>query len=439
MDQYNEYHLKKKIAEILLNNGAHIFGGYVRDKLLHDSHAQKFYKKYGYNGDELENRAKYIDSKFATEFNGRSICPNDIDCYMTQMNLDSALVDLHLAKLDTFKVFDHEPKKYISNLNIPFDSMRHKRYKITGFSFTHILKLRRSFESIVHVNVRSLIENEFDSFLNDIGKKLLPEGVTKFAPIYIDVFVPLNDADFSKYEAPFANLDFECNGLIYTKHGIHISRSVSDFKYDDNDINEHLYRLAVSSPLDYCQKLLKITQDIEKRIATVVNKDVHVNRLRKMINKGWTISGNRFTLVERNYNNIFINETDEDDDTCLICHETFTAKKPAYKLPCCEAQYHLRCMLSACREGPAAMERTEKCLMCRQDTPISQDVSFIERVINENIAYDIRVEQEQIRIRRDSFRPIRRYQPPNFLVPLPIPIPIPPLIQLVRGNVDDVD
>ena len=99
MDQYNEYHLKRKIAEIFLNNGAHIFGGYVRDKLLHDSHAQKFYKKYGYDADagDLENRKNYANLTISPELNGRMLCAKDIDCYMTRESLDSAILKLRLA------------------------------------------------------------------------------------------------------------------------------------------------------------------------------------------------------------------------------------------------------------------------------------------------------------------------------------------------------
>ena len=213
--------------------------------------------------------------------------------------------------------------------------MRHLRYTVTAFSVSHIVKMRRAFESIMQVNMRGLVEEDMNIFLHKIRDKFLPEGITKFAPIFIDIFVPLNSADFEKYEAPFANLDFECNGLIYNKHGIHISRAVYDTNFYENNLNTQPYRLAVQCPLNYFQKLSKIIENIENRLAVIVNKDIHINRLRKMLHKGWKISGLNFVFIDRVYlnyereftTNEIVGYSEEHDDvyedTCIICHETF--------------------------------------------------------------------------------------------------------------------
>jgi hypothetical protein len=415
--QHNDYQIKKEIASIILYAGGHIFGGYVRDKLLHDSHAQKFYKKHGANSTSL-----YSDITINPELSGRFICPNDIDCYITQASLEKVLTNLSNAHMSVKKLFDHEPTKYLLNLNIPAGCMRYHRYAISIFNSSHIRDITVELYNTLHPNAFKLLGNHITTFLEGLQQEFDIGKDDKFAKIFIDVFCPVIDADFSKYEAPFSNLDFECNGLIYTQTGINMSRSI----YNTGQIQEDTgIRLAISEPLNYIQRLTGIIDDIDNRVARIVNLDTSSRRIRKMVHKEWNIAGKEFFTVDLRTESSQLNES---DSSCLICHENFNNKTPAFKLVCCEARYHLKCLVGACKEGVAAMQTSGKCVMCRKNTYIKDELPFLERYNHIREAYNIFiVERSRVQITLAVAPPHlnrvrRRIQ--NGIVALPVPIPI---------------
>jgi hypothetical protein len=236
----------------------------------------------------------------------------------------------------------------------------------------------------LHQVAFKILENDINHFIKNLEKKLTKDTVKKIFPkVFIDVFVPINDDDFNKYEAPFSNLDFECNGLIYTKKGIHMSQSIHSF----NNSYQDSYYPAIYNPLDSYQKMQKILNDIDNQHAIVVNTQISKQRIRKMIQKGWTISSNTFTLSPIIKSN---NTNDLEEDNCIICHESFAPFNmnpnlgPAYKLYCCEAKYHMSCMIRTCtNNGPAAIQNTKTCIMCRKNTFIDDEQDFMRNVINE--------------------------------------------------------
>ena len=157
--------------------------------------------------------------------------------------------------------------------------------------------------------------------------------------------------------------------------------------YSFSNNNEHSYYHAIHNPLESCQRFQKILDDIDKKNAVVINTQISKQRIRKMLNKGWTISSNTFILTP-----IKLNVTDDDsnEETCIICHENFTPFNinsnlgPAYKLYCCEAKYHMKCMIHTCNNtGPAAIQNTKRCIMCRKNTFIDDEKDFMINVINE--------------------------------------------------------
>lgn len=410
--QYHDYHLKTSIAKILLHEDGHIFGGYVRDKLLHDLHAQKFYKKYPYttNGND-DNNLLYQDTSIEPELLGRLVSPNDIDCYMKASSFKNVLNELSLSGLVTHKIFERDPKQYLSNLNIPQGSMKHLRYAITLWSPFKIYKLKNSITNILHDVAAKILSNEIDTFIQNLENKIANDR-NLFPKVYLDVFIPVDDNDFNKYEAPFSNLDFECNGLIYTKKGIHMSQSIYTFNCEQNS-----YFHAIHSPLETCQKFQQILDNINNKNAIVVNTNISKQRIYKMLKKGWTISSNTFTLTSTKliFDNNEISEHNDNEDCCIICHENFTPFNinpnlgPAYKLYCCEAKYHMNCMVRTCMNtGPAAIQNTKSCIMCRKNTLIDDEKEFMTNVIHEIKAL---------------------YNAQNTNRPLSIPVPIPLTIE----------
>jgi len=418
--QHNEYQIKKEIAEIILRTGGHIFGGYVRDKLLHDSHAQKFYRLH-----DTERVSLYSDLTTNPELSGRWVCPNDIDCYMTADNVAKMILDLEAAKMHVRKVFERDPTDYLPNLNIPSGTMRHHKYVVNIFNKYHISDIAVTIRTMLHQNTINLIGEELETFLRGLHRQRNLGSTNKFANIHIDIFCPVVAADFSKYEAPFSNLDFECNGLIYTATGIHLSRSVCGNN-----------QLAIQMPLNNFQKLAKVIDDIDNRIAKVVSLDVSSSRINKMINKEWNIEGDQFQIVDIRDHREGIGAEVASVSCCLICHENFSVINPAYKMHCCQANYHLGCLIQTCNEGVAAIRRTGNCVMCRKPVHILTELPFLEKVCDLKSIYTTFVvnrrqlpqytpQREQRRERRRAILAAAQILP----MPIPLPIPIPLFIE----------
>jgi hypothetical protein len=306
---------------------------------------------------------------------------------MTATNIDKMIGDLEAAKMHVQKVFERDPTNYLPNLNVPVGSMRHHKYVVNIFNKHHISDIALTLHTMLHRNVINLIGEELERFLRSLHHQRILGSKNKFANIHIDIFCPVNAEDFSKYEAPFSNLDFECNGLIYTATGVHLSRSICG--------------QGVQMPLDNFQKLAKIIDDIDNRIAKVVSFDVSSSRINKMINKEWNIEGDQFKIVDirsrncsRNREAVWTVEDAAEDAAegasasyCLICHDDFTVINPAYKMYCCNANYHLRCLIQTCKEGISAIYRTGNCVMCRKPANIVVELPLLEKVCDLKSVY----------------------------------------------------
>lgn len=72
-----KYKMMRKIQGILLDMGYTIFGGYVRDMLIHDHYSRKFY------GNGVYSNENYVDESLDKKTLGRLIVPKDIDCFFT--------------------------------------------------------------------------------------------------------------------------------------------------------------------------------------------------------------------------------------------------------------------------------------------------------------------------------------------------------------------
>ena len=71
------------IQQLIQQLNGVIFGGYVRDKIIHDFYALQYYTKCSAEyKNEKYNYNKYNDPNFLPETKDRMIIPYDIDCYM---------------------------------------------------------------------------------------------------------------------------------------------------------------------------------------------------------------------------------------------------------------------------------------------------------------------------------------------------------------------
>jgi len=151
---------------------------------------------------------------------------------------------------------------------------------------------------------------------------------------------------------PFANLDFECNGLVLTRDGIALS--------------EHLKAHIVGArdnPMRQQREIQRILKETLEWKARLAQPEPAAHRVRKMIRKGFRIVGFKHAREVAGAGGGGAAEG-EGSDRCLICHGDLDGAH--YKLSCCEGRYHARCLERAGSLGANAIKETETCPMCRQ-------------------------------------------------------------------------
>ena len=91
---------------------------------------------------------------------------------------------------------------------------------------------------------------------------------------------------------------------------------------------------------------------------------------------------------------------------CVICMEN--VPKSHYKLKCCDARYHIRCLYKAMTEGATNMCVTKQCLMCKKSVgAIEIDKPHLSSLISK-------------------------------LSDIPVPIPVTPENSINDSDIDDI-
>jgi hypothetical protein len=251
----NAYKVTKKIADIVLGTNGSIFGGYVRDTILHDHAARKFYRAH-----PKATAAQYQDESISPETKDRLIVAKDIDCCFENAG-------------DFNRFIDAVTKKY------PLVEIRKQRivriaYTIPAPHYRVHLKFQLS--------DRRLVKFIRASFPVDIPESAITvnENMTSLIPdVHMDVVISTAPPTFGK-------LDYECNGLILKGDTIMLS---SDIPAND--------------PVKY---MLKVIDDIKDHRAVGVGFTGH--RLKKMLSrKEWTICES------------FIERPMDTGGECLMC------------------------------------------------------------------------------------------------------------------------
>lgn len=345
-----DWKLKKSVIDAIIAHGGSIFGGAVRDTYRHDTHADWYY--------ELHTRqricyeyAMYEDVSYLPETLGRLDIPVDIDACISSKSLDALLVGLSKMNLTVTKKFERDPSGYLRACTIVNGQVLHYKYTITPHKgdafrkkirtecFPAILRSMPACNELIDIFIEKFMQSidtlQLISF--DIDLMVIQELPTPENPII---------------EAPFGNLDFECNGLIMDKHGIRLSQHIMP------DIKNPIQRHGI---------LTRILDDVLHKKALMC-KRVTRERVKKMYSKGWNIQSINILMV----NTAYISESSEDvsDDGsvstgghCIICHED--CNDPHYKLQCCDARYHGKCLKDCWLTGSHSISNTEKCPMCR--------------------------------------------------------------------------
>lgn len=218
-------------------------------------------------------------------------------------------------------------------------------YDIDIFSYTCDLKelkilLRKNgfrvtaFPPIDESNID--VYKMFVGFQNDI---LFTGSNIEISVNFFWVLIDPDENDDKKLSPPFGRLNFECDALIWDKHGIRLSRNTG------TDIDS-------LSARDLKLRERKILDDANAKIATYIPLEILKDaptgmeegaiRFRKMrakhivksIEHGWTVKPfDHFIEVQA-----------DSGDSCMICQGEFTGKY--IKMSCsCGSKYHHECFV----------------------------------------------------------------------------------------------
>ena len=372
-----------KVVQCLLDNEGLIFGGAVRDIYTRDYNAREFYGKVGY----VRASEFYIDEDYYTEYKDRKIIPKDLDVSIHHTNLASFFKILKKHNIQVRTRFTRDAKTYLPNIKVAENEITHWRLELRPNMFVKLDK--PSF-------VSDLLNKEFETLMDKMNQVKIDVGT-----VIVDLLVNQTDKEM---DPPFGDLDFECNGLILSKDGIRLSRCLHE---------RHKGRIF---PLELDDKLAKIKQDILHKRAVPISQKLTTQlayRTSKMILKGYTIHMQDIITI----NDEKVSKPKEQLDCCILCHEDFTNAKH-YKLSCCEARYHEKCLILTAFKGNTALMRTHNCIMCRQriPEPTRNELDllrciFVTNANEEDIQLDIEFNEEED-IHSDTF-------PQGFYPPTP--------------------
>jgi hypothetical protein len=299
------WRLIKKVQQVLLKNNALIFGGFVRDLLLHNHAARRYYESCDVMG--VDPDAHYTDFEFLPHLKQRMLIPNDIDCMMT---------------LSQYESFKKEIKK--------------KKIHILEDVYQNVSRYRTHPKSKCYCeHIRSYVSVPIPELLKGVLPKI---SFSMDVMCYYSESIPSLDS--------LSTPDFGCNGLLLTSLGLQLSPKVAESSDQFDD------------PIHKLDMLNSIVKDLLQKKTIFVKPNVEIHRIKKLIQKGWKLCGD-FMELER------AGQTYEGH--CLLCHENFDNEISA-KFACCDGRYHLSCFKEVLEDtSPHSILATSKCPMCRKD------------------------------------------------------------------------
>lgn len=347
-----DWKAKRDVMEEVVAAGGTVFGGAVRDWYIHDHFATKFYEIAG-----EDNLHRYGDASFLPELKDRLLCPNDIDAMIQETAVEGLIAALRRRGFAVVRKFRRDAKEYLPNLYVAKGEIMHHRYEVRYVKKDLYSQFRSGFPAAM------LEEPAFVAILTNATRcaESLFRGVTQNCVFDMDLMATSESCDI---EPPFGELDFECNGLLMDRSGVRLSKALAG--------------QVVRNPMVYHRRYDQVMKDILARKANIFMRgsiNVPLYRVEKMLKHGWTIE--KFITVK------YMNDP-AYDGYCLICHED--VKKNHYKMQCCDARFHSKCLLDAMQKGNACMEVTGTCLMCKNTSTLphiyTQDRQWLESIVD---------------------------------------------------------
>lgn len=320
------------IRDTVLENNGFIYGGFVRDSIIHDHFAQEFYK-HTHSSDEANDDyiKKYADPTFHPETWGRTHIPKDMDIYMHESDYAKLADALNKKRLFVRKIFTRDPKQYLPNFNNQGDpTVRHTRL---------------------------VIKPSYNKLHEELGR--LPIDTSAIKHLLPNIYLPavqvdvITSAMLSKCDPFFGMPDFECNALYMTKHGISVCKS-----------------FCCGDVLRSFEIINRIMKDIIKKHAQSVSHCGY--RVKKFLDDGWSIGiDDMMTINDPSY-----------EGYCIICHDN--VPDIHFKLKCCDCRYHIDCL----RKTIANAGNLYECILCKKPCnlgPKHSNVLFEVHELNDDM------------------------------------------------------
>lgn len=319
-----QWHMFKALEEEALRAGGFIFGGYVRDKVIHDHFATLFYESDA-------SSSAYTDPMVHTEsYRGRMWMPKDMDVVMSTAAKDKFLEGMRDEGYTVRELNTRDLKFYIPGVEA--NKFKHTKVNVS-------LRLHKLFRK--HTDILS--------------------PAIEIDMVYKDDFDWRQDLDFG-------HIDFECNALAITPTGALDIRT------------RHLSYTSVMRN----KKINKILDDIVNMRAVVpeFTKHAYATKLRvdRMLAKGFTIIDNMMTMKPASF-------AADPEDICIICHEAFKGKVVMGN-QCCSGKYHVQCYHKLIiSDRDTVYNNIECCAMCRCDWSAKYNRQNIYSNINDLCKY----------------------------------------------------
>lgn len=323
---YYRYILSKRIVDAVLSVSADavVYGGYIRDNILHQHMSKSFYSRYSlfedYNNPSVD---------MATLF--RTLVPNDIDILFVRQR-DYDVFTLALKALDMTIEIDDLIAPYKTQ-----DKIVTSRYKLKVFSDM----------SLQNLKTRPRLLN------------------AEFANTYVMLDITVRCCQTN----PFTK-DFKCNSLRMNANGL-----INEIE------NQGIFYESVDDMVVRQRKIFENFEEIREQICsmeshcfynhgTLTTPDFH--RVELMFKKG-------FRFVIKHLDDELTQIIDRCDDCCAICRDDIVAIADVpgvhklyngLKFSCCSAVYHAKC-LKTVFESPLLRTDWEhmrgyKCIQCRE-------------------------------------------------------------------------
>jgi hypothetical protein len=246
--------------------------------------------------------------------------------------------------IELIKKWERDPSHYLRDCTIRHGQVRHYRFIVNSMHH-NIHSLKKQFNPILHT-MPAFIEllKNFEQNMHNFPLKSFDLDL---------MVIKTTTNSLSTVDAPFGNLDFECNGLIMDKYGIRLSEFVKPL---------------IKNPIQRQRELVRVLDDILQKKAIMCER-VTLQRSKKMLAKDWLIQSRNIRIVNNNYLTEQSESSSDDGSSstgghCIICHDE--CENPHYKLSCCDARYHGKCLVECWNNSSEhSIKRTRKCPMCR--------------------------------------------------------------------------